>query len=418
MTAAAALGRVHSEAWGRLLGGLIRSSGRPDLAEDALAEAFAQATEQWEADGVPGNPAGWLATVARRRLLDAHRRETRHAAPQFRAAVLARRAVDRPEPAPGADLDERLPLLFMATHPALAEEVRPALALRFVLGVQTETIARLFLVPAPTLAARLTRAKRRLAATGITLAVPDPSRWPGRVDDVARAIYLAFTAGYAPGGDEVVRVADAGDAVRLAVLATELLPGNPTMEALAALVRLHHARRDARVADDGSPVLLADQDRTRWRAGEIADGLGRLTRLPPADGYPEELRLQALIAAFHATAPAAGQTDWAGIARCYQRLEALTGSPVVRLNRAVAVGHAQGAAAGLAVLRAVGEGLPGHHRVALVRAELLVRDGRVGEARAAYREALATGVTGAERRHIEGRLSSLDRAAGAGNGPH
>ncbi|MFT4295903.1 MAG: sigma factor [Micropruina sp.] len=412
MTVGTVLGRVHAEAWGRLLGGLIRSSGRPDLAEDALAEAFAQAAEQWDADGVPGNPAGWLATVARRRLLDAHRRERRQAAPQFRAAIAARQAGARTDPAPGEDADERLPLLFMATHPALAEEVRPALALRFVLGVPTETIARLFLVPAPTMAARLTRAKRRLTQTGVALAVPDADRWPERVDDVARAIYLAFTAGYAPGGDEVVRVADAGDAVRLAVLAADLLPGQPTLEALAALVQLHHARRDARAAADGSLVLLADQDRTRWRGAEIAAGLRRLTRLQPTDGYPEELRLQALIAAFHATAATAEQTDWAGIARCYRRLEDLTGSPVVRLNRAVAVGHAQGAAAGLALLRAAGERLPGNHRVALARAELLARDGRLDEARAAYREALAAGVQGAERRHIESRLGALDPAAG------
>lgn len=407
MTAAGVLAQVHADAWGRLLGGLIRSSGRPDLAEDALAEAFAQASEQWVADGVPHNPVGWLTTVARRRLLDAQRGEGRHAAPQFRAAIVARQTPSRTDPSPGEEDDERLPLLFMATHPALSEEVRPALALRFVLGVPTETIARLFLVPGPTMAARLTRAKRRLAQTGIVLAVPDINRWPERVEDVARAIYLAFTAGYAPGGDEVLRAADAGDAVRLAVLATTLLPNQPALDALAALVVLQHARRDARVRSDGSPVLLADQDRARWRHDEMAEGLRRLTGLGVTTGYAEELRLQALIAAFHATATTADATNWAGIAQTYRRLEALTGSPIVRMNRAVAVAEAEGPAAGLAVLQGAEEQLPGHHRVALVRAELLLRDGRHDEAHLAYTEAVNRAPEGAERRYVERRLAEL-----------
>lgn len=412
MSAAGVLAQVHADAWGRLLGGLIRASGRPDLAEDALAEAFAQASEQWAVDGVPHNPAAWLTTVARRRLLDAQRRERRHSAPQFRAAIVAQQSVPRTDPAPGEGADERLPLLFMATHPALAEEVRPALALRFVLGIPTETIARLFLVPTATMAARLTRAKRRLTQTGIVLAAPDHNRWAERVDDVARAIYLAFTAGYAPGGDEVLRAADAGDAVRLAVLTTTLLPGQPALEALAALVMLQHARRDARVADDGSPVLLADQDRTRWRRDEIAEGLRRLTGLSVTTGYAEELRLQALIAAFHATATTAEATDWAGIAQSYRRLEALTGSPIVRMNRAMAVAEAEGPAAGLAVLQDAEDQLPGHHRVALVRAELLLRDGRRDEAQLAYNEAVSRTPEGAERRYVERRLAELGQLEG------
>jgi len=408
VTWAAVLGRVHAEQWGRLLGQLIRSSGRADLAEDALAEAFAQAAEQWPGQGVPDNPAAWLATVARRRLLDVQRAEIRRRSPQFRAAVASPREQPSADPAPDQHTDERLPLLFMATHPALAEDVRPALALRFVLGVPTDTIARLFLVPTATMAARLTRAKKRLVLTGIAFGIPELEQWPERVDDVARAIYLGFTAGYAPGGQDAARVADAGDAVRLAVLAAELMPDHPTLWALAALVRLHHARRDARISADGSLVLLANQDRSRWRADEIRDGLTRLTALRPTSGYAEELRLQALIAAFHASAATPADTDWSGIARAYRRLEQPTGSPIVRLNRAVAVGEAVGPAAGLAVLRAAGEQLPGHHRVALVRAELLARDGRLQDARVAFREALANLVEGAERRHVEARLASLD----------
>lgn len=401
------LGQALRDDWGRLLGRLIRGSGRPDLAEDALAEAFAQAAEQWGEGASPRNPAGWLATTAQRRLIDAQRAEIRRRTPEFRRAVATVASVESVAPTPGDDVDDRIALLFMATHPALAEDVRPALALRFVLGVPTGVIARLFLVPVPTMAARLTRAKRRLADIGAAFRVPPPVSWPERVDDVARAIYLAFTAGYAPGDHDVVRVADAGDAVRLAVLAADLLPGEPVLDALAALLLLHHARRDARVGADGALVVLAKQDRSQWRGEEIAQGLERLTRLQPAEGYGEELRLQALIAAFHATAATASDTDWAGIARAYRRLEELTGSPIVRLNRAVAVGEAVGPLAGLAVLRAVGEQLPGHYRVALVRAELLRRGGHPDAAREAYREALRLVPDGVERRHIASRLALM-----------
>ena len=401
------LGQALRDDWGRLLGRLIRGSGRPDLAEDALAEAFAQAAEQWGEGASPRNPAGWLATTAQRRLIDAQRAEIRRRTPEFRRAVATAVSVEPVDQAPGDDVDDRIALLFMATHPALAEDVRPALALRFVLGVPTDVIARLFLVPVPTMAARLTRAKRRLADIGAAFRVPPPVSWPERVDDVARAIYLAFTAGYAPGDQDVVRVADAGDAVRLAVLAADLLPGEPVLDALAALLLLHHARRDARVGADGALVVLAKQDRSQWRGEEIAQGLERLTRLQPAEGYGEELRLQALIAAFHATAATASDTDWAGIARAYRRLEELTGSPIVRLNRAVAVGEAVGPLAGLAVLRAVGEQLPGHYRVALVRAELLRRGGHPDAAREAYREALRLVPDGVERRHIASRLALM-----------
>lgn len=425
------LADVYRADWGRLLGGLIRRHGRPDLAEDALAEAFATASGSWPADGVPANPPGWLAHVASRRVLDALRHEAtaRAKAPLLAAAeaVLAdgdgfpgadllRGVAGQPtSPAlpaagrlPGADVDDRLPLLFMATHPALAPEVRPALALRFVLGVPTADIAALFLVPTATMAARLTRAKGRLRATGVAFTMPDPQVWPERVDDVARAIYLAFTAGYAPrAGEQVVRVAVAGEAVRLAALAAHLLPGQPVLDALTALLVLQHARRDARAGPDGDLVRLADQDRSTWHAGEIAAGLAILTRLTPGTGYAEELRLQALVAAFHDTAPTSGATDWAAIARTYARLEDLTGSPIVRLNRAIAVAEIAGPMAGLAILQAAADQLPGHHRVAVVRAELLRRDGDREGARAAYGHAVAACPDGPERRHLLARLASL-----------
>ena len=403
-----ALARVHFEHWGRILGRLTARHGRVDLAEDALAEAFAQAAEQWRRE-VPRNPPGWITTTAERRLLDLLRAE----------AVRRRKAplLLEPDP-PGADHepapaeaggDERLRMLWLATHPALALEVRPALALRLVLGVPTEQIARLFLVPVPTMAARLTRAKRRIAAAGIELPA-DSEPWPvERGDDVARTLLLAYSAGYlhpSPADGSIPAEAVA-DAVRLAVLASRLLPDHPALAGVAALVTLQHARRDARVDASGRLVLLADQDRRLWRQDESAAGLRRFAALERTTGYAEEVRLMACVAALHAIAPRAADTDWARIAAVYARLEELTGSPVVRLNRAVAVAQTRGPAAGLELLDAAAHELPGHHRVQVVRGELLARDGLSGPAREAFRRALASCPTGAERDHIERRLAEL-----------
>ncbi|HLS14516.1 MAG TPA: DUF6596 domain-containing protein [Beutenbergiaceae bacterium] len=409
------LEQVWRESWGRLLGQLMARYGRADLVEDALAEAFAEAAEQWSRSGTPDNPGGWIRTVAGRRVLDARRRE--RTARRYAHLLVDDGVRPGPDPAAGQDwgaegVDERLPLLFMSTHPALSEEVRPALALRFVLGVPTADIARLFLVPQATMAARLTRAKARVHRSGIPFTVPARARWPERVEDVARAIYLAFTAGYAPsGGEVVVRTAPAGEAVRLAQLAADLLPGRPVLEALAALLELQHARRDSRMDAEGRPVRLVEQDRGRWHQVEIDAGLRRLTALSPTGGLAEELRLQALIAAFHNTAARPADTDWAAIARTYARLETITDSPIVRLNRSVAVGEVSGPMAGLAVLRAASDRLPGHHRVALVRAELLRRDGQSAAAQEAYAEAIAACPAGAEREHIRGRLAEMRPAA-------
>lgn len=405
------LDEVWREHWGRLLGQLIRRFGRPDLVEDALADAFAEAAAVWPTDGIPANPAGWVWTVAHRRAVDALRREdTARTKAHLLVEDVASTTHGEDAPFPGDGVDERLPLLFMATHPALSPDVRPALALRFVLGLPTADVARLFLVPQATMAARLTRAKTRIVASGIPFVVPDPASWPERLDDVARAIYLAFTAAYAPGGgDEVVHVREAGEAVRLAELAADLMPRQPVLESLASLLRLQHARRDARITTKGGPALLADQDRDRWRHDEIDAALRRITAVTPTDGLAEELRLQALVAAFHDTAPSYAQTDWAGIARTYARLEALTGSAIVRLNRAAAVGEATCPMAGLAMLKAVQDRLPGHHRVALVRGELLRRDGQLTSAGAAYDEAVAACPDGVEREHIKARRDSLAR---------
>jgi len=386
---------------------LLARFRRPDLVEDALADAFAEAADRWPDDGAPANPAAWLHTAARRRCIDRLRTE----------AVAARRAplLAVPEETPvtepdeeGHIPDERLRLVLTCCHPALAPDARAALTLRFVLGVPTREIARLFLVPEPTMAARLTRAKKKIVAARIPFTVPASDQLDERVDVVAAVVYLVFTAGYAPGeGPDVVRVGLAGEAIRLGRLLDELLPGRAVVRALLALMVLQHARRDARTDDDGRLVLLPDQDRRRWHHEEIRDGLRLLASVPPSAGQAEEYRLQALVAAEHARAPRASDTDWETIARTYAALEALTGSPVVRLNRAVAVAEAWGPAAGLRLLDGLEESLPRNHRVALVRGELLLRLGRAAEAATALDEAAAKCVNDAERRHIRARLDAV-----------
>lgn len=391
------------EHWGRLVALLVARFRRLDIVEDALADAFAEAARRWPHDGAPANPPGWLHTTARRRCVDRLRAES---VAVRRAPLLAvPEVVPMTEPDEDGHIpDERLRLMFTCCHPALAPDVRAALTLRFVLGVPTREIARLFLVPEATMAARLTRAKKKVVAAGIPFAVPGPDRLDARLDVVASVVYLVFTAGYAPGaGPDVVRVTLSGEAVRLGRLLDELLPGRAVVRALLALMVLQHSRRDARTDADGRVVLLPDQDRTRWHKDEIRAGLDLLAGVPPSSGLAEEYRLQALVAAEHARAARAADTDWRTIARTYAALEALTGSPVVRLNRAVAVAEAAGPTAGLALVDGLGDALPGNHRVALVRGELLLRLGRTGEAATALDEAATLCPNDAERQHILAR---------------
>lgn len=414
--AAAAVGQAWREHWGRLLGMLVRQFRDVDLAEDALADAFESASRTWRDDGVPTSPAAWLLTAARRRALDRVRREqtARRSLPLLVVDHL--RETEREQTmsegrAEGAG-DDELTLLFLACHPALAPDAQAALALRMVLGVPTAEIARLFLVSEPTMAARITRAKKKIATAGLPFAMPDEQTLPRRVDVVVQAIYLCFTAGYAPGsGDAVVRLDLAGEAIRLARVLTGHLArrrsGTAAVDALLALMLLQHARRAARTAPDGTLVLLADQDRTRWQHDEIDEGLALLRRLAVGHGAAEELRLQALIASRHATAVTADDTDWPAIAADYARLEQLTGSPVVRLNRAVAVSEADGARAGLVLLDGLDELLPHSHRLPAVRGELLARAGDVDAARAALEIAIARCRNEAELTHLRSRLASL-----------
>ncbi|MFE4463710.1 RNA polymerase sigma factor [Oerskovia sp. NPDC056781] len=416
-----ALSAAWREHWARLLAMLIARYRRPDLAEEALADAYAAAARTWPVDGVPDSPAAWLRTAAGRRVLDRLRAEAVAVQKVPLMIVEARSAADASDAVPGppddgAHLpDERLRLVFSCCHPALSVEARTALTLRFVAGLPVPDIARLFLVQDSTMAARLTRAKKRLVAAGIPFEVPPPGRLGERLDDVASVLYLTFTAGYAPGtGSDVLRVALAGEAIRLGRLLDELLPGRPVVRALLALMVLQHSRRDARTAADGSLVLLADQDRSRWHGEEIASGLALLASVPDdVTGLAYEYRLQASIAAAHAVAGRATDTDWGAIADLYAELEVATGSAMVRLARSVAVAESQGPAVALALIddfEGIDEVLRTNHRLPATRAELLVRADRPEEAAVFFEEAVRRCGNAAEREHLTRRLAEV-RAA-------
>lgn len=386
--------------WGRLLALLVARYRRLDLAEDGLADAFEAAVRTWPDGGEPTNPAAWLLTSARRRIVDRLRSE----------AVLARRmpllAVDADIAAhaqqamsdPHSELfDEQLSLVILCAHPLLTREAAAALTLRLVLGVPTADIARLFLLPVPTMAARLTRAKHKVA--GARFAVPSADDVPAHAASAAEVAYLAFTAGYAPGsGPDVLRTELAGEAIRLVRMIRSLLAvADPELDALLALMLLQHSRRDARVRD-GALVLLPAQDRSLWRHDDIAEALALLAPLTAAQ--PTPYLLQAMIAVEHAIAPSSSQTAWDRIVARYDELLAIADSPVVRLNRAVAVAEAVGPEAGLDALR--GTVLPGH-RLPAVRAELLSQLGRTAESLQSFDAAIALCGNEAERAHLEAR---------------
>ncbi len=408
MNSRQAVEQAYRDEWSRLLALLVTRLRRFDVAEEGLQDAFVAAARVWPAEGVPDRPAAWLYISAYRRALDRLRRE--EADLQRLPLLLTDRTV-----APATDLtddsdipDERLRLLFACCHPALRPDARAALMLRFVAGLTTAEIARLFLVSEPTMAARLTRAKAKMAVAGIPLRRPSADDLPARLDVVLKVIYLLFTEGYrATAGPDLVRPRLAAEAIRLAYQTGELLPGEPRIAALLALMLLQHARRDARVTPDGELVLLPDQDRTAWRHDEIARGLSLLAVLEAAP-MAGEYHLQALIAAEHAKPP---PTDWPRIAQLYAELEHRTGSPVVRLNRAVAIAEAGSPDAALALIEGLDTDLPGSHLVPTVRAELLIRLDRAAEGAAAFDRALALARTDPERAHLRRRLATLPPTA-------
>lgn len=397
---------IYRADWGRVLSLLVSRSRRIDLAEDALSEAFARASARWAADGVPANPTGWLYRTAHRQILGRLRAE---AIAGRKAPLLAvsPQWVSPAEPLEHIS-DERLQLILLCCHPALPRQSRSALALRLVLGTSTEQIARLFLVSRPTMAARITRAKRKIVLAGIPLTAPLENELTTRLDEVCRTLYLAFTAGYTPGlGSDLLRSDLAGEAVRLASVLHELVPEAKQVQAMRALLMLQHSRRDARQRN-GKLVTLPDQDRTAWHHDEVQVGLGLVDGLEPGDGYGEELRLQAVIAAEHARPATATATNWRAIVGHYADLETRTRSAIVRLNRAVAVAEVDGPQAGLDILAGLDNVLPDNHRVAAIRADLAQRAGDTVLAKTSYRQALDLCGNDVERAHLAHRLDALD----------
>jgi RNA polymerase sigma-70 factor (ECF subfamily) len=383
---------IFREEWGRVLATLIGVLGDFDLAEDAAQEAFATAADRWPRDGIPSNPRAWLMTTARNRATDRIRRE-RVLAAKF--GMLVQDDPGEPPMNTTTFRDERLELIFTCCHPALAVEAQVALTLRTLGRLTTHEIARAFLVPERTMAQRLVRAKHKIKAAGIPFRVPPPHLLRERLDAVLAVVYLIFNEGYG-GRDEL-----AAEAIWLGRALVELLPDDAEVRGLLAMMLLHDSRREARFRD-GDLVLLGDQDRSRWDTGEIADGRAELERALAMGGRGPYV-LQAAIASLHAETPC----DWAQIAALYGELGRLTASPVVELNRAIAVAETDGPEAGLRVIDRLE--LDDFRYLHSTRAELLRRLGRTDEARDAYRRARELTDDGAERRFIERRLGELAR---------
>ena len=409
MTAAveAAVARAFRDEWGRIVATLIRLTDDWDRAEEFAQEAFARALERWPHDGIPRNPGAWLTTTARNRAVDDLRRAKTGAAKQEEARMLE--PGDEPDVGAGGITDDRLRLMFTCCHPALALDVQVALTLRTLAGLTTAEIARAFLVTEQTMAKRLVRAKAKIRNAGIPYRVPPDHLLPDRMAALLGTLYLLFNEGYsATAGADLVRDGLCDEAIRLARLLVELMPDEPEAAGLLALMLLHNARRTARVDGAGDLVPLEEQDRSRWDRAAIDEATASL-EAALRRGEPGPYQVQAAIAACHATAADAAATDWREIAALYGELSRWMPTPVVALNRAVAVAMADGPVAGLALvdeLEASGR-LAGYRLLPATRADLLRRLGRDDEAAAAYRAAIDLAANDAERRYLARRLGEV-----------
>ena len=410
-TVEAAVATAFREEWGRVVATLIRVTGDWDLAEECAQDAFAKALERWPRDGVPVRPGAWLTTAARNRAIDRLRRKATEATKLVEVAAVmpADHSPDRSDES--GVRDDRLRLIFTCCHPALRMDARVALTLRTLAGLTTAEIARAFLVSEATMAKRLVRAKQKIKNAGIPYRVPAAHALPDRLNAVLAVLYLLFNEGYAASsGSNVVRHDLCTEAIRLARLLRQLMPDEPEVGGLTALMLFQDARRAARVDEAGEIVPLEHQDRTRWHRGQIDEGRTILADAQRQD-RPGPYQLQAAIAARHVTATRANDTDWATIAGLYAQLDRMIPSAVVKLNRAVAVAMADGPDAGLAMVDALDESgeLTDYHLLPATRADLLRRLGRHSEAAAAYRTALDLAPTDAERRYLARRLAESGR---------
>ncbi|MEV6205853.1 DUF6596 domain-containing protein [Kitasatospora sp. NPDC051914] len=409
--AARSVEAVFREDRSRLLALLAARFGDLDLAEETASEAIEAALERWPVDGVPDKPLAWLLTTARRKAVDRLRRDRAYAERLAVLQVESDRAAALPPAEPGFDdvPDERLQLFFTCCHPALSPEARTALTLRFLAGLTTPEVARAFLVPTATMAQRIVRAKRKIRTARIPFRVPEPDELPSRLPSVLRVVYLVFTEGYAASsGDDLLRPDLADEAVRLARILHRLLPAEREVTGLLALLLLTDARRTARTGEAGSQVLLEDQDRALWDADLIAEGQRLLVPALTGPGVGP-YAVQAAIAALHDEAADFETTDWPQIAALYDVLQRIDPSPLVALNRAVAVAMRDGPEAGLTLLDGLAdaEELRGYHLLPAARADLLRRSGRTAEAAAAYRAALALVGNEPERATFARRLAEL-----------
>jgi RNA polymerase sigma-70 factor (ECF subfamily) len=396
--------RAFRESSGRAVATLARVFGDISIAEDAVQEAFAVAAERWPADGIPPNPGGWIVTTARNKALDRLRRESMRPGREAEAAALL--GEPGQEFAEGPVRDDQLRLIFTCCHPALAPEARIALTLRLIAGLQTPEIARAFLVPEPTVAQRLVRAKRKIRDAGIPYRVPDDHELPERLPDVLAVIYLVFNEGYtATVGEALARAELCAEAIRLARLLHTLMPDEPEVRGLLALLLLTESRRAARSTPAGDLIPLADQDRGRWDRALIAEGQA-IVRDCLRRNQPGSYQIQAAIAAVHSDAATALQTSWGQILALYDQLTALSPTPVVALNRAVAVAELNGPAVALAEVDALA--MDDYHLYHATRADLLRRLGRGAESAAAYDRAIALAGNAAERAFLAARRASLD----------